>query len=311
MIINCNMGFSSLFGQEQKNLLGNTIHRIFPPLYENIILELISESGNLAGNKNLLAKGEHLILGIKNNGYVFPVLCRMKEAPNVVNNFTLTLNFTTDQREWNAKKSYLLLDESLKIEGISSNCLTLLSLTKSFILNNSTYAKTLFHDLSLMEHRNPTGAPLTYTPPLNNTSTSTCISDKYEYSDKHNLEPDILITPNIKGEDNPGRLGSIIRERGNLDDEEEIVTKVLPYTGDLHAWILQVSHSGDATQKPLGYILCLEKEKPKTEVNINSYIKYPLFQFRYDNYYNRFVREIDDPETKGTHIYIYILDIHK
>ena len=143
--------------------MGNNINRLFPPIFQKLILQLISEAGNLSTNTSILAKGEHFILGLK-NGYLFPVLCRMKEVPTIINNFTLTLSFTTDQREWNSKKTYLLLNNELFIEYLSSNCLTLLSLTKSYISNNQSNAINYFPGLSVDVHTNPTGALLTYSP---------------------------------------------------------------------------------------------------------------------------------------------------
>ena len=124
---------AGIFGFERKDIIGNQIEQLFPEsvrkklestLKVNLTYSTVDTTGILKVNR------EQFMLGRHKTGFLFPVLVAIREHPTYNNSYNMIISLTSDKRRWTQDKGYLLANQELEIEGMSSTCLTILKMDK-------------------------------------------------------------------------------------------------------------------------------------------------------------------------------------
>ena len=140
MIADCNMAFCKEFGYRKTDLKDKHISSLCHPLLVEYQIEMFEIYSN---NDDVVP----ILYVLHRNGYIVPVVIKIAETPNILNDFNFLELIYTDKANANSDIVYLLLDNDMLIQGITTTAILSLKLTIAFIKQSKVYLNNLCEEL--------------------------------------------------------------------------------------------------------------------------------------------------------------------
>ena len=283
VVTNCNQAFARTFGYSQKELLRKNVGALLPDLYATFQHRLLSHYTKFPDKYPDIRRTELSIFGRLKSRYILPIRVKIAEIPSFLNGFNFILLLYPERKINNLKLGYLLLNLDLGVVGISTSCINLLNLTISSIqfhqfnltglIPQFLQFKKYIHQATHLHWKGfyKKGGKLT----------QVVIPEKLlDFANSAARKPDIQYLSNRSetGESEPFSKKECFMHVQIANIEQELI--------GLIGYVIKLDNSVNTSKIISGSSLYSDKVS-QAPTNFR-------FQFRYDQYFHKFVREITE-----------------